>query len=179
MRLRHARWMLRAHHTALRPGRDSASATMKKLRTLVVVHASLVPPESLEGYSEKEVERVAHGVRRREHAARQRARSALHRRARQPDRAAQRDRRLEAGRRVQPAGGIRRHRHVRPARRRVSRAAAPALHGLQSARPAAVARQVPVQAAARLPPHPDAAIHGVPQGRALSRAAQAAISRCS
>lgn len=28
---------------------------MKKLRTLVVVHASLVPPESLEGYSEKEV----------------------------------------------------------------------------------------------------------------------------
>ena len=29
---------------------------MKKLRTLVVVHASLVPPESLEGYSDKEVE---------------------------------------------------------------------------------------------------------------------------
>ena len=29
---------------------------MKKLRTLVVVHASLVPPESLEGYSQKEVE---------------------------------------------------------------------------------------------------------------------------
>ncbi len=28
---------------------------MKKLRTLVVVHASLVPPESLEGYSDKEV----------------------------------------------------------------------------------------------------------------------------
>lgn len=29
---------------------------MKKLRTLVVVHASLVPPESLEGYSQKEVD---------------------------------------------------------------------------------------------------------------------------
>jgi len=29
---------------------------MKKLRTLVVVHASLVPPESLEGYSEKEID---------------------------------------------------------------------------------------------------------------------------
>src|ERR1700744_3856312 len=29
---------------------------MKKLRTLVVVHASLVPPESLEGHSEKEIE---------------------------------------------------------------------------------------------------------------------------
>jgi D-alanine-D-alanine ligase len=29
---------------------------MKKLRTLVVVHASLVPPENLEGYSEKQVE---------------------------------------------------------------------------------------------------------------------------
>src|SRR5246127_619125 len=29
---------------------------MKKLRTLVVVHASLVPPESLEGHSEKDIE---------------------------------------------------------------------------------------------------------------------------
>jgi D-alanine-D-alanine ligase len=29
---------------------------MKKLRTLVVVHASLVPPESLEGHSEKEID---------------------------------------------------------------------------------------------------------------------------
>src|ERR1700743_1985021 len=29
---------------------------MKKLRALVVVHASLVPPESLEGHSEKEIE---------------------------------------------------------------------------------------------------------------------------
>src|ERR1700723_3439189 len=29
---------------------------MKKLRTLVVVHASLVPPESLEGYTDKEIE---------------------------------------------------------------------------------------------------------------------------
>lgn len=29
---------------------------MKKLRTLVVVHASLVPPESLEGYSEKQID---------------------------------------------------------------------------------------------------------------------------
>lgn len=29
---------------------------MKKLRTLVVVHASLVPPESLEGHSDKEIE---------------------------------------------------------------------------------------------------------------------------
>jgi D-alanine-D-alanine ligase len=29
---------------------------MKKLRTLVVVHASLVPPESLEGYSVKQIE---------------------------------------------------------------------------------------------------------------------------
>jgi D-alanine-D-alanine ligase len=29
---------------------------MKRLRTLVVVHSSLVPPESLEGYSEKEID---------------------------------------------------------------------------------------------------------------------------
>lgn len=29
---------------------------MKKLRTLVVVHTSLVPPQSLEGYSEKEID---------------------------------------------------------------------------------------------------------------------------
>ena len=28
---------------------------MKRLRTLVVVHSSLVPPESLEGYSEREI----------------------------------------------------------------------------------------------------------------------------
>jgi len=29
---------------------------MRRLRTLVVVHASLVPPESLEGHSDKEIE---------------------------------------------------------------------------------------------------------------------------
>ena len=29
---------------------------MRRLRTLVVVHASLVPPESLEGHSEKDIE---------------------------------------------------------------------------------------------------------------------------
>ena len=29
---------------------------MKKLRALVVVHASLVPPESLEGHTDKEIE---------------------------------------------------------------------------------------------------------------------------
>jgi len=29
---------------------------MKKLRTLVVVHASLVPPENLEGHTEKEID---------------------------------------------------------------------------------------------------------------------------
>jgi len=29
---------------------------MKKLRTLVVVHASLVPPESLEGHTDKEID---------------------------------------------------------------------------------------------------------------------------
>ena len=29
---------------------------MKKLRALVVVHASLVPPESLEGHTEKQIE---------------------------------------------------------------------------------------------------------------------------
>ena len=29
---------------------------MKKLRALVVVHSSLVPPDSLEGFSEKEID---------------------------------------------------------------------------------------------------------------------------
>ena len=29
---------------------------MRQLRTLAVVHKSLVPPESLEGHSEKEIE---------------------------------------------------------------------------------------------------------------------------
>ena len=31
---------------------------MRQLRTLAVVHKSLVPPESLEGHSEKEIEEV-------------------------------------------------------------------------------------------------------------------------
>ena len=34
---------------------------MKKLRTLVVVHASLVPPENLEGHTEKEIDMKAFG----------------------------------------------------------------------------------------------------------------------
>ena len=46
----------RATHRAVLPGRDSAPAAMKRLRTLVVVHASLVPPETLEGYSDKQIE---------------------------------------------------------------------------------------------------------------------------
>ena len=29
---------------------------MKRLRTLVVVHSTLVPPDTLEGHSEKEIE---------------------------------------------------------------------------------------------------------------------------
>src|SRR5205823_1522443 len=46
----------RAAHGALLRARDSALAAMRPLRTLVVVHASLVPPESLEGHSDKEIE---------------------------------------------------------------------------------------------------------------------------
>ncbi len=42
---------------------------MKKLRTLVVVHASLVPPETLDGPQRKRNRGVAHRVRRRQHAA--------------------------------------------------------------------------------------------------------------
>ena len=46
----------RAAHRPVLPRRDSAPAPMRRLRTLVVVHASLVPPQSLEGHSEKEIE---------------------------------------------------------------------------------------------------------------------------
>ena len=56
MRRAHARWMLEQIARLYSAGRDSSSALMKKLRTLVVVHASLVPPESLEGHTDKEIE---------------------------------------------------------------------------------------------------------------------------
>src|SRR5256884_7158404 len=35
---------------------ETTAPAMRPLRTLVVVHASLVPPESLEGHSDKEIE---------------------------------------------------------------------------------------------------------------------------
>src|SRR5690606_36096202 len=45
-----------AHHASLRAGRNTTFPSMRKLRTLVVVHASLIPPESLEGFTEKQIE---------------------------------------------------------------------------------------------------------------------------
>src|SRR5581483_952893 len=36
--------------------RDATPSPMRKLRTLVVVHASLVPPENLEGHTNKEID---------------------------------------------------------------------------------------------------------------------------
>ncbi len=44
-----------AHGARLHQQRRIAVAAVKSLRTLVVVHSSLVPPDSLEGYSDKEI----------------------------------------------------------------------------------------------------------------------------
>ena len=136
-------------HAPVRAGRNSAPRSMKRLRTLVVMHATLVPPETLDGSQRQRNRGVAYRVRRRLDAARRPATKCAASASRQPRRAAHRHHRVEARDRLQPARGVRRHRHLRPARRRVPRAAAPAVHGLQSARPAAVARQAAVQAAAR------------------------------
>src|SRR5262249_19350596 len=45
-----------AAHRGVLSGRDSSLALMKRLRALVVVHASLVPPENLDGHSDKQIE---------------------------------------------------------------------------------------------------------------------------
>jgi len=118
---------------------------------------------------------VAHRVRRRLAPQQGRPRRALHRPARQPDGAAHDDPGVAPAPGVQPARGVRRHRQARPARGRVPRAAAPALHRLQPARPDAVARQGAVEAAARLPSHPDAAVRGVPARQARPSAAEDAL----
>ena len=57
----------------------------KKLRTLVVVHASLVPPETLEGHTEKEIDewRTEYDVTTT--SSKDRTRRAVRGRAGQPD----------------------------------------------------------------------------------------------
>ena len=68
------------------------------------------------------------------HAAGARPRGARARRARRPRRHPQLDRGFQADDRLQPDGGVRRRRHLRPERRQLPRAAARAVHRLQSAR---------------------------------------------
>ena len=109
--------------------------------------------------------RVPDRVRRRELPARVGPRRAPDRHRRQPHGAACGDPGVGAAGLLQPARGIRRHRHLRPARRRLPRAAAPVVHRLQPARHDALARQGAVEADPRLPPHPDAALRRVPARR--------------
>ena len=54
--LRNAHWLLAPSVAPVQSGGESTAHVMKKLRTLVVVHASLVPPESLEGFSDKQID---------------------------------------------------------------------------------------------------------------------------
>jgi D-alanine-D-alanine ligase len=71
---------------------------MKRMRTLVVMHSTLVPPDSLEGHSPKDIEEwrtefdVVSTLKKAGHEVRHH--------------------RVEARDRLQPAGGVRRHRHL-------------------------------------------------------------------
>jgi hypothetical protein len=132
-----------------------------------------------EGLDRKGNRRVAHRIRRHLASEGRRPRGHAAGIERQPVGAAPRHHRVEAGHRVQSAGGVRRHRHLRSARRGVPGAHASALHRLQSARHAAVARQGSVEAAAVLSPRAHAAIHGVRRA-ARSRAFRRSCAfRCS
>ena len=102
---------------------------------------------------------MADGVGRRHDAAEARPRAAGHRRARRSHADPPGDRGVQAGDRLQSDGGVRRHRRLRPERRQLSRAAARAVHRLQSARADAVARQGAGAQAARVSPHPVAGFH--------------------
>ena len=140
----------------------------------MLVHKDLVPKEDVplrRGQS-----RVADGMGRRHHAAQARARAARHRRPRRPDADPPGDRRVQADDRLQPDGGVRRHRRLRPERRQLPRAAARALHRLQSARPDAVARQGAGAEAARLSPHSGAGLHGRAAQSQADAAEEAAVS---
>ena len=168
-----------ARHAAARPG--ELRPMKKPLRVLVLVHETLVPPETLEGFTRAGDRRVAHGVRRDSTTLREDGpRGEGARARRQPRGAARGDHRLEARHRLQPARGVPGHRHLRPVRGRVPRADAPAVHRLQPARHDDLARQGALEADPRLSPHPDAALRACCRASAaLPRAAQAASFRCS
>ena len=137
-----ARYLAQGHHRL--------RAMRKKRRVLVLMHEELVPPDSLRGQYAQGHRRVPHRARRDRGARGARPRSASSSGVGSdlgPIRAGVR--RARAGHRVQPARRLRRRRHLRPARRRLPRAAAQALHRLQPARHDARARQGAVQGAAR------------------------------
>jgi hypothetical protein len=101
---------------------------MRSLKILVVVHESLVPPARRRRLHAQQIDEwrteydVIRTLRLVGHEVRvQGVLDSLHRPA--PG-----DHRMEAGRGLQPARGVRRHRHLRPACRRLPRAHAAALH---------------------------------------------------
>ena len=116
------------------------------------MHPELVPPDSLKGHSEKRQSHLEDRIRRGQHAARQRPRGAAARRQGRAGADPRRGRKLQAGRRVQPARRVPRRGGLRPERGQLSRVAAGALYRLQPARPGAGARQGPVEEAGALPP---------------------------
>ena len=111
----------RAHHPSICTRRE-LHPPMKKLRTLVVVHSSLVPPESLEGYTEKQIDewRTEYDVISALRAAGHEVQTLGVLDSLTELRAALIG--LEAGGGVQSARGIQWHRHLRSARGRVPRA---------------------------------------------------------
>ena len=150
----------RAAHRAddeLPAQRPAPGGAMKKLRILALMHDNLVPPGRRHrarrdrtpsgrwsSTSPTRCEHMGHEV----HAARRRATTS-----------ASSARPSTTGSRTSSSTCWRTfhgHRRLRPERRQLPRAAARALHRLQSARPDAVARQGAVEDAARLSPHPGA-----------------------
>jgi len=111
-----------------RVAREKASCPVKKLRALVLVHSTLVPPESLAGATEKEIDewRTEYDVITHLKAA---GHEVLRWGCRIACRIAPRHHRLEARHRFSICWRIRRHRDLRSTCRRVSRADASALHG--------------------------------------------------
>ena len=142
---------------------------MKPVRVLVLVHKHLVPPDTATA-EELHHGRLEDGVGRHLDAAGKRQHElrviGVERR---PVADPPGHRRLQADHRLQPDGGVRRHRRLRSERRQLPGAAAGAVHRLQPARADAVARQGPGQEADGLPPHSGAGLRGRaarPQGQA-------------
>ena len=152
---------------------------MRKYRILLMVHKTLVPPDDFSGMSESQIDDFRTEYDVLQHAAPPGPRRARRRHRRSPDRASRDDRRVAPARGLQSARRVLGHHFLRPLRRRLPRAHAAALHGLQSARHDVVARQGADETRARHAPRRDTGVQAVPVRPPLSRAEPPRPSRCS